>query len=124
MTVLAAIADWSVLAFALLLLAAQMLAHEAGYWLGYRRKARDGEFQAEGVSVVVGGMLGLLAFVLALTLSFANTRFTERVEGTLAEANAIGTAWLRAGAIGHIRGPEIAKLLEDYAQLRRDYVRE
>src|SRR5215468_12180838 len=89
MTVLAAIADWSVLAFALLLLAAQMLAHEAGYWLGYRRKAGGGEVQAEGVSVVVGGMLGLLAFVLA----FANTRFIERVEGTLAEANAIGTAW-------------------------------
>jgi hypothetical protein len=124
MTLLAAIADWSVFAFALLLLTAQMLAHEAGYWLGYRRNARGGEVQAEGVSVVVGGMLGLLAFVLALTLSFANTRFTERVEGTLAEANAIGTAWLRAEAIGHARGPEIAKLLEEYAQLRRYYVRE
>jgi len=120
MTVLAAIADWSVLAFALLLLAAQMLAHEAGYWLGYRRKAGGGEVQAEGVSVVVGGMLGLLAFVLA----FANTRFIERVEGTLAEANAIGTAWLRAAAIGHVRGPEIARLLEEYTQVRRDYVRE
>ena len=35
------------------------------------------------------------AFVLALTLSFANTRFSERRAGTLAEANAIGTAWLR-----------------------------
>jgi hypothetical protein len=68
MTMLAAIADWSVFAFAVLLMAAQMLAHEAGYWLGYRRKARGGEVQAEGVSVVVGGMLGLLAFVLALTL--------------------------------------------------------
>src|SRR5215471_11857949 len=124
MTVLAAIADWSILAFASLLLSAQLLTYGAGYWLGYRRKAGGEEVQAEGVSVVVGGMLGLLAFVLALTLSFANTRFTERLEGTLAEANAIGTAWLRAEAIGHVRGPEIAKLLEEYAQLRRDYVRE
>jgi hypothetical protein len=124
MPILAAIADWNVFAFALLLMAGQMLAHEAGYWLGYGREARGGEAQAEGVNLVVGGMLGLLAFVLALTLSFANTRFTERVEGTLAEANAIGTAWLRAQAIGHVRGPEIAKLLEEYAQLRRDYVRE
>src|SRR5215471_13969857 len=124
MTMLSVIADWSVFAFALLLMAAQMLAHEAGYWLGYRRKAQDGEAQAEGVSAVVGGMLGLLAFVLALTLSFANTRFTERVEGTLAEANAISTAWLRAEAIGHVHGPEIARLLEEYAQIRRDYVRE
>ena len=44
--------------------------------------------------------------------------------GRSPEANAIGTAWLRAQAIGHVRGPEIAKLLEEYAQLRRDYIRE
>ncbi len=124
MTVLAAIANWSVFAFALLLWVAQMLAHEAGYWFGSRRRASGGEIHAEGVGVVVGGMLSLLAFVLALTLSFANTRFSERVEGTLAEANAIGTAWLRAEAIGHARGPEIARLLEEYAQVRRDYVSE
>jgi hypothetical protein len=83
-----------------------------------------GEIQAEGVGVVVGGMLSLLAFVLALTLTFANSRFSDRVEGTLAEANAIGTAWLRAEAIGHVRGPEIAKLLEEYTRLRREYVSE
>lgn len=124
MTELAAIANWSVFAFALLLFVAQMLAYETGYWFGSRRRARGGEVHAEGVGVVVGGMLGLLAFVLALTLSFANTRFSERVQGTLDEANAIGTAWLRAEAIGHIRGPEIARLLEEYGQVRRDYVRE
>jgi hypothetical protein len=83
MSELAAVADWSVFAFAFLLFAAQMAAHEAGYWVGSRRRARGGEVHAEGVGVVVGGMLGLLAFVLALTLSFANTRFSERVQGTL-----------------------------------------
>jgi hypothetical protein len=101
-----------------------MLAHETGYWVGARRRARGGEVQAEGVGVVVGGMLSLLAFVLALTLSFANSRFSERVEGTLSEANAIGTAWLRAEAIEHERGPEIARLLEEYALVRRDFVSE
>jgi len=124
MTELAAIANWSVFAFALLLWVAQMLAHETGYWAGFGRRARGGEVQAKGVSVVVAGMLSLLVFVLALTLSFANTRFSERVEGTLTEANAIGTAWLRAEAIDHIRGPEIARLLEQYAQVRRDFVSE
>ena len=69
-------------------------------------------------------MLSLLAFVLALTLSFANSRFSERVQWTLAEANGIGTAWLRAQAIGHVRGPEIARLLEEYLQVRREYVSE
>ena len=124
MTVLAAIANWSVFVFAVLLWVAQMLAHEAGYWFGSRRRAHGGAVQAEGVGVVVGGMLSLLAFVLALTLSFANNRFSERVEGTLVETNAIGTAWLRAEAIGHVRGPEIARLLEEYTRLRREFVSE
>lgn len=122
MTVLATIANWSIFAFALLLWLAQMLAYGAGSWLGSRGRARGKAVHAEGVGIVVGGMLGLLAFVLALTLSFANSRFSERIQGTLNEANAIGTAWLRAEAIGHIRGPEIARLLEEYTQLRREFV--
>jgi hypothetical protein len=120
----AALAGWSVFAFALLLFVTLMLSHEAGYWFGSRWRTRGNEIHAEGVSIVVGGMLGLLAFVLALTLSFANSRFGERIQGTLLEANAIGTAWLRAEAIGHERGPEIARLLEEYTQLRRNFVSE
>jgi hypothetical protein len=60
--------------------------------------------------------------VLALTLSFASARFQERRDGTLQESNAIGTAWLRAGAIDHPRAAEVARLLEAYAPVRRDYV--
>lgn len=121
MTILAAIAAWSIVAFGLLLLAVQLLAHEAGFWIGKRHRARA-ESQFEGVGVVVGGMLGLLGFVLALTLSFANDRFAERRTGSLAEANAIGTAWLRATAIDHPRGHEIAQLLEEYTQQRKEFV--
>ena len=118
---LVGLASWSVLAFSALLFVAQLIAHEAGYRFG-RRGAVRGDVQPDGVGVVVGGMLGLLAFVLALTLSFANTRFSERRAGTLAEANAIGTAWLRAGAIGQPRGSEIARLLEQYTQVRMQFV--
>src|SRR5271170_6829191 len=120
MTLITVIATWSLLAFGMLLFLAQFVAHEFGFWLGRRH---TGQGQGEGVGIVVGAMLGLLAFVLALTLSFSNTRFSERVEGTLAEANAIGTAWLRAEAIGNPRGVEIARLLEQYTQLRVDFVR-
>ncbi len=116
------LAAFSVLAFAAMLLVAQTLAKEVGYAFGRRAVKRD-EGVGEGVGVVVGGMLGLLAFVLALTLSFSSARFQERREGTLAEANAIGTAWLQAHAIGHPRGAEIARLLETYVALRRDFVR-
>jgi hypothetical protein len=111
----------SMAAFALVVFAVQFAAREAGCWLAARRLAR-GDPPSEGVGVVVGGMLGLLGFVLALTLSFANTRYQERRDAGLAEANAIGTAWLRAQAIDHPRSAEIARLLEEYGRLRRDFV--
>jgi len=121
MGLLNAIAAWSLLAFAALLFVVQLAANEFGFRIGRSRAAR-GTTPGESVGVVVGGMLGLLAFVLALTLSFANNSFNERRAGTLAEANAIGTAWLRAQAIGGPRGSEIAHLLEDYIRLRVDFI--
>jgi len=61
--------------------------------------------------------------VLALTLSFASNRFNERRHGTLVEANAIGTAWLRAVAGDQPRGDEIVPLIEQYTQVRLDFIR-
>jgi hypothetical protein len=100
----------------------QLAAREIGYRIG-RRHAERRNANAESVGVIVGGMLGLLAFVLALTLSFNNQRYEERRAGALAEANAIGTAWLRAQTVLHPRGQAIARLLEDYADLRTAFVR-
>jgi len=122
MMVLARLALWSLLAFGGLLFAVEFIAHELGSWLG-RRKIAGGTGQKEGAGVLVASLLGLLAFVLALTLSFADQRFAERRAGTLSEANAIGTAWLRAKAIGQPQGDETAKLLEEYADERLAFVR-
>ena len=121
MTLLLALATWSLLAFGLVLFVAQLIVHELGYLLGRRRAGRD---DGEGVGTVVSAMLALLAFVLALTLSFATNRFNERRAGSLAEANAIGTAWLRAEAIGGARGTEIARLLEEYTTIRIAFVQD
>lgn len=122
MTVLTALAEWSLVAFGVLLLLVQWVAHEIGFRVGVRQKG-SAEGRSESAAIVVGGILGLLAFVLALTLSFASSRFNERRQGTLVEANAIGTAWLRAAAIGQPRGDEIARLLEEYTQTRLNFVR-
>jgi hypothetical protein len=116
------IAATSMALLGLLLFLLQVAAREIGYRLG-RRHAERRNANAESVGVIVGGMLGLLAFVLALTLSFNNQRYEERRAGALAEANAIGTAWLRAYTVGHPRGPEIARLVEEYAALRTEFVR-
>jgi hypothetical protein len=85
MEFLAEIAAWSLLAFGLLLFVSQVVAHEIGYWLGRGRLASKATSQVEGVGLVVGGLLGLLAFVLALTLSYGSARFNERRQGTLNE---------------------------------------
>lgn len=122
MELLSSIAERSILLFGGIVFLIQILCYELGLRLG-RRDRRSNSGQSETVGVVVGGMLGLLAFVLALTLSFANARFTERQAGSLAEANAIGTAWLRAKAIGGTHGETIAGLLEEYGKMRADFVR-
>jgi len=121
MAVVADLAEWSLAAFTLLLFVVQFVAQEFGQWIGRRQRTRV-EGKVEGVGVVVGGMLGLLAFVLALTLNFANNRFAERRAGSLEEANAIGTAWLRAEAIQDPRGKAIAQMLEDYTKLRIEFI--
>jgi hypothetical protein len=121
MILLLKIAAWNILVFGALLFLVQLATHEAGYWIG-RRQASKPDAPPEGVGVLVGALLGLLAFVLALTLSFASERFNERRLGTIAETNAIGTAWLRAKAIGQPRGDEIARLLEQYTNLRMRFV--
>jgi MFS family permease len=72
MTILADLAAWSLGAFTLLLFIMQFVAQEFGQWIGRRQRTR-GEGKVEGVGIVVGGMLGLLAFVLALTLNFATS---------------------------------------------------
>lgn len=122
MEFVARLAIWSLFAFGAVLFLIQFVAREVGYWFG-RRYAKKVAGEVEGIGTMVGAMLGLLAFVLALTLNFADSRFAERRAGTLAEANAIGTAWLRAVAIDNPHAAEIARELEAYAALRAEFVR-
>ncbi|MGG5817515.1 hypothetical protein [Falsiroseomonas sp. HW251] len=109
-------------AFAVVVFAVLMAGYYVGVALGARRGPRASASEADNVSPVVTGMLGLLAFSLALTLNMAQGRFDARRAAALAESNAIGTAWLRAKAIGHPRGEAIARGFENYLRLRLDYV--
>ncbi|WP_237215525.1 bestrophin-like domain [Falsiroseomonas oryziterrae] len=115
------LAAFSLLAFGLVMVALQFGALWVGHRLGQRhaRRVSAGEQDpVEGVSVVVGALLGLLAFTMGLTITIAASRFEDRRRAALDEANAIGTAWLRAEAIGHPRGAEIGRLLERYTEVR------
>jgi hypothetical protein len=99
------------------------LAMEAGYLVGRRLviKRLATTQEASSISTLTTGMLGLLAFTLSLSIGFAQNRYEARRDLVLAEANAIGTAWLRTKLIDGDEGPLIAAKIEDYAKARLDF---
>lgn len=109
--------------FALVVFAAQAAAQQLGFLLGRRRSgSEDAKEKADSAGFVVGAVLALLAFTMAVTISFAQNRFEDRRAASVSEANAIGTAWLRARAVGGEEGAAIAEQLSAYLALRRAYV--
>ncbi|MBK1658887.1 hypothetical protein CKO45_11650 [Paracraurococcus ruber] len=106
----------------LLLLALLLAANEVGFRLGRRRTAHLPADAGGHVGVLTTGMLGLLAFTLGLAISIADQRFEARRDLVVREANAIGTAWLRAGLLRDAaEAAALRRHLADYARIRLDY---
>jgi hypothetical protein len=68
--------------------------------------------------MLVGSILALLAFLLAVTMGMASDRFDARRANVLAEANDIGTTYLRAGYLPEPASSQIRELLRQYVPLR------
>lgn len=62
--------------------------------------------------------LGLVAFLVAFTFGFATQRFSERRHLVIAEANAIGTTYLRAGLLPDTRAEAVQEILRKYVDVR------
>jgi hypothetical protein len=105
-------------AFYLITAALVLLSAEAGWRLGDYSRHRPSHETNAPVGAVVGSMLGLLAFLLAFTFGMAATRYDTRKNLVLQEANAIGTAYLRADMLPEPQRGEIRNLLREYAALR------
>jgi hypothetical protein len=82
-----------------------------------RRLANEPEERAPD-SYILSAVLGLLGLMIAFTFSMALSRYDERREIVVSEANAIGTAWLRAGLIEGAGGAALQNSLTHYAELR------
>jgi hypothetical protein len=106
---------WGLLLAATLLLA---LAIEIGYRIGRWRHAQSPDEKEQPVGGMVASILGLLALVLAFTFSLAASRFDARRQTVLAEANAIGTTYLRSRLLPEPQRSEIARLLREYVDVR------
>ena len=117
------LAERGLLPLGAFLLALLLLANEIGYRIGRWRAAARLEDAESNIGVLTAGMLGLLAFTLGLTISITKSRYEARRDLVMTEANAIGTAWLRAGLVRGAEGPEIRRELEEYTRIRLDYTR-
>lgn len=101
-----------------------ILAMQTGFWLGRckRRRSEEGQKPPGPLGEVVAALLGLLALLLAFTFSLAAHRFDTRRDLVLDEANAIGTAWLRAGFLPESNRTAVRKLLREYLEHRLSVV--
>jgi hypothetical protein len=102
------------LLFALIMLAV----YEAGFRIGRWHQERTPGEQEGPAGMLVGSILALLAFLLAVTMGMAADRFDARRAIVLSEANAIGTTYLRAGYLPEPASSRSRELLREYVPLR------
>jgi hypothetical protein len=106
---------WLVFAFFALI---TLLCYEAGFRLGRWWQDRIPGEQEGPADVLVGSLLALMAFLLAVTMGMASDRFDARRGTLLAEANAIGGAYLQSDYLPQPQAGELKELLREYLPLR------
>ena len=91
---------------------------ELGRRHGLRRLAADPASEQDGTGTVDGAVFALLGLLIAFTFSTAASRFENRRELVLAEANDIGTAWLRLDLLGAPQRTQLRELFRQYVDAR------
>ncbi len=91
---------------------------EVGRRIGIARLARDPEGLTKGAGAAEAAVFGLLGLLVAFTFSGAASRFEDRRHLIAAEANAIGTAYLRIDLLPGDAQPELRELFRRYLDAR------
>lgn len=95
-----------------------VLSVEAGCRVARYRRRRNPDASEVPVAPIVAATLGLLAFMLAFTFGMAASRFEERRQAVLSEANAISTSYLRAATLPEPMSADSRNLLREYVDVR------
>src|SRR5579863_3341348 len=97
-------------------------------WLSVRtgvffRKRRRGseENEREDFGMVMSAILTLLGLIIGFSFSMAITRYDQRKTLEEAEANAIGTEYVRADLLADTDGAQIRQLLKRYLAQRIEF---
>jgi hypothetical protein len=95
------------------LVAGVICAHEIGFWLGSLTRSTDEPFDRQ-VALVRTSTAALVAFLIGFAFSGAASRFINRQDIVVKEANALGTAYLRADTISEPQRSELKAALKEY----------
>ncbi|MCI4442228.1 MAG: hypothetical protein JHC39_01875 [Lentimicrobium sp.] len=92
----------------------------AAIWIGYKiglKKTKTDNKNSE----ISSALLGLLALILGFTFAMSGSRYENRKNNLIDEANCIGTAVLRSDIYPDSLKNEFKKDFETYLNSRRDY---
>lgn len=106
---------WTLFPFTLVL---GVISVELGCRVARYRKRRHQDGTEAPVAPIVAATLGLLAFMLAFTFGIAASRFEERRQALLSEANAISTTYLRAAMLPEPMATDSRNLIREYVDVR------
>ena len=115
------LAGLSLVGLAVAIFLSMLIASLVGYGarqLERRLTVRTEEPEHSQESYLVGGMIGLMALLLAFSFSIALDRFDERRHLVVQEANAIGTSYLRAQMLDEPHRSRLSSLLVAYTDNR------
>lgn len=101
-----------------LVLVLTVLSALVGIRIGRRIRADLTESERAELYGIQASLLGLLALLLGFSFAMAETRYDQRKQLVVDEANAIGTARLRAAVVDDEHGRAIERLLDDYIATR------
>ncbi len=108
--------DYPLIVFAVSLLVLWFSQH-AGVYIRRRRQNME-DVEHEDFGVVVSATLTLLGLIIGFSFSMAVTRYDQRKSDEEAEANAIGTEYVRAGLLPKADASKVRDLLANYVNQR------
>jgi hypothetical protein len=95
------------------LIAGVVASHDIGFWLGSLTRSDDEPFDRQ-ITLVRTSTAALVAFLVGFAFSGAASRYSNRVDIIVKEANALGTAYLRADTIAEPQRGELKAALKEY----------
>ena len=110
------------LRFPLIILVASFLMMLISAWIGIRFRRRRSKIDEDVVQgdleLIIAAVLTLLGLIIGFSFSMAVSRYDLRKNYEEAEANAIGTEYVRADLLPAAYAARVRALLRDYLDLR------